>query len=139
MTSDEAFKTLIENICQQCAYGAHCMDECDISGCDNRDAIKVLMSCCNEKWNRITKRPMTEEEVESYCELCDYAADEFEHVIYENLPHAGDNVLICTRYGTIHDDTLSEDHCGFYFEDYGDLEDVVAWMPLPKPYKEVDE
>lgn len=49
MTADEAFKTLTENICQQCGYWARCMDECDLRGCDNRDAIKVLMFCCNEK------------------------------------------------------------------------------------------
>ena len=91
------------------------------------------------KWHRITKRPMTEEEVENYCELYDCGTDEFEHVIYENLPNDGDNVLICTRHGTIHDDTFSEERYGFYFEEYGDLEDVVAWMPLPDPYREVDE
>lgn len=67
MTADEAFKTLTENICQQCAYGAHCMDECDIRGCDNRDAIKVLMSCCNvEK----TGKWITTEDGRCLCNSC---------------------------------------------------------------------
>lgn len=42
MTGEEAIKTLKENCCAMCAYASHDMDSCDIRGCDNRDAIKVL-------------------------------------------------------------------------------------------------
>jgi hypothetical protein len=41
MTTEEAIKTLKENMCAQCAYGSD-MENCDISYCDNRDAIKAL-------------------------------------------------------------------------------------------------
>ena len=42
MTREEALSTLKENICMMCAYGAKNTDECDIRGCDNRNALKVL-------------------------------------------------------------------------------------------------
>lgn len=41
MTTEEAIKTLKENMCAQCAYGSD-MENCDIRYCDNRDAIKTL-------------------------------------------------------------------------------------------------
>ena len=42
MTIEEALKTLKENCCAMCAYGSPDMDSCDISSCDNKDAIKAL-------------------------------------------------------------------------------------------------
>lgn len=42
MTREEAYKTIKENLCAMCAYGSQCMESCDISTCDNREAIKVL-------------------------------------------------------------------------------------------------
>lgn len=42
MTNEEATKTLKENCCSMCAYGGYDMDSCDVSYCDNREAIEVL-------------------------------------------------------------------------------------------------
>lgn len=42
MTKEEAIKTLKKNYCSMCAYGSCDMDNCDISYCDNREAIEVL-------------------------------------------------------------------------------------------------
>ena len=44
MTKDEAFKIIKEYQCMTCPYDAHNVDECDIRGCDYRDAVKVIMS-----------------------------------------------------------------------------------------------
>ena len=44
MTREEAFKTIKENLCGMCAYGSQYMESCDISSCDNRDAIEVLQA-----------------------------------------------------------------------------------------------
>lgn len=44
MSIDVAIQTLEENSCSLCAYGSQDMDSCDISYCDNRDAIKTLKS-----------------------------------------------------------------------------------------------
>lgn len=90
------------------------------------------------EWNVITNRPMTEEERNYYNEEYGYTLTDDEAVIYENLPEENVEVLICTRYGLVFTDTLM-DCGGVYFETEGDLTDVVAWMPLPEPYREVDE
>lgn len=44
MTKNEAFKIIKEYQCMTCPYDAHNIDECDIRGCDYRDAVKVIMS-----------------------------------------------------------------------------------------------
>ena len=62
---ERAIETLKEYLCAMCAYGSQNMETCDIRGCDNRDAIKVLyqesktghwihheekMFVCSEHW-----------------------------------------------------------------------------------------
>jgi len=41
-TVEEAIKTLKEICCIRCPYGSQDMDSCDIRGCDEREAIKIL-------------------------------------------------------------------------------------------------
>jgi hypothetical protein len=43
MSEQEAIGTLKINVCQQCASGYSCMEECNIGYCDNREALKTLM------------------------------------------------------------------------------------------------
>lgn len=53
-------------------------------------------------------------------------------LVLDNLiPSNGEKVLVCTIYGEIFMDTFN----------YGDAADfikkrIVAWMPLPEPYRE---
>lgn len=89
------------------------------------------------EWNRITKRPMDAEEREFWEVEMVEIADE-NAFIYENLPEEGEEVLVCTRWGTVFIDSLCCDE-GCYFEEHGEMDGIVAWMPLPKPYKEGDE
>lgn len=86
------------------------------------------------QWIPIKTRPMTPEELEEYGERFD--TDE----IYEcELPDHGQEVLVTTKWGvnktTFYDDGLE----GCYFDDYEGDGEVIAWMPLPEEYKEVDE
>ena len=83
-------------------------------------------------WVPVTTRPMTEEEKERHREQLEYADD----VVIFNcpLPDDGQEVLI-TAYGETELDTFYRDAIdGCYFENRN-IEDVRAWMPLPKPYK----
>ena len=84
------------------------------------------------EWNRITKRPMDAEEREVWEVEMGEIADE-DAYLYENLPEEGEEVLVCTQFGRVFIDTMCKDE-GCYFEDYGDIEGIVAWMPLPEPY-----
>ena len=67
------------------------------------------------KWITVITRPLTEE-------------DDGE------LPQDGQEVLITTKYGYVEKTTFYTD-MGCYFEQFEDEDDVLAWMPLPKPYK----
>ena len=77
-------------------------------------------------WIPIKTRPLTEEEKIMYD--CD--------IMYDcPLPDDGQSVLITNRFYSVDVDTFYRDD-GCYFEDNCDVGDVLAWMPLPDPYKE---
>ena len=51
------------------------------------------------------------------------------------LPADEQEVLITTNTGSVEQVTFyKHSEYGCYFEYYEDEGDVVAWMPLPKPY-----
>ena len=51
MTREEAYEILKTGICLICAYGCKNMDDCDISYCDIRDAVKTVMEePCEDAW-----------------------------------------------------------------------------------------
>lgn len=89
-------------------------------------------------WNVITKCPMDADEIADWCERLGYEIPPDEAFMYGNLPDEGEDVLVCTMSGTIFIDSLCWDE-GCYFEDYGEMDGIVAWRPLPEPYREVDE
>lgn len=88
----------------------------------------------NGGWIPIKTRPMTEEEKEYYSEYL----FEGNGLIYEcPLPEDGQEVLVTSKYGSVDKTTFYTD-CGNYFENYEDYDEVIAWQPLPEPYKESD-
>lgn len=83
----------------------------------------------NGGWIPMTIRPMTEEEREHYREWSDVD----EGMIFDcELPEDGQEVLV-SHGGYVCVDTFCTDD-GCYFEGV-DIDDVDAWMPLPKPYE----
>ena len=51
------------------------------------------------------------------------------------MPDNGQDILICTKGGLIGYDTCFDDD-GYYLDSSLDwIDDVVAWMPLPEPYR----
>ena len=83
-------------------------------------------------WIPVKTRPMTEEEKEYYSEFL----FEGNGIIYEcTLPDDGQEVLITSKFGSVDKTTFYTD-CGNYFENYEDYDEVLAWQPLPLPYKE---
>ena len=85
------------------------------------------------EWNEIKKRPMDDEERKEWCEELGYEIADEDAFIYWNFPEEGEEVLITTSWGSVTTDTIEYNGC-FYWEDL-DMDDVVAWMSLPKPYK----
>ena len=90
------------------------------------------------KWIKIESRPMDEEERQYYSDHSGYNLTDDEAVIYCcQLPEHGQEVLVCNRYGHVWIDTFDDDpDYGVGFETNGDMDGLVAWMPLPEPPKE---
>lgn len=95
--------------------------------------IKQLLSA--QRWNEIHKRPMTDEERKEWSERLGYDIEYDEAYIYSNLPDDGQEVLVSTQYGRVYVDTFYQDD-GCYFEESEDMDGILAWMPLPEPYRE---
>lgn len=97
------------------------------------DILNGLPSAEPERWRVISKRPMDEDERKEWSEKIGYDIDYEDANIYMGLPDDGEEVLICTRWGSVTID-IFRDEDGCYFDDH-DMEDVVAWCELPEPYK----
>lgn len=94
-----------------------------------------------QKWIPLETRPMDEEERLEWSEKLGYDIEYEDAVIYTSqLPDDGQEVLTCNRYGHITTDKFANDpDYGCFFEEYGEMDGIVAWMPLPKPYEEEGE
>lgn len=100
-------------------------------------AIEALQEREASGWNVITKIPMDANERAAWSENLGYEIPDDEAFMYGNLPKDGEEVLVCTQFGRVFIDTMCRDE-GCYFEEYGEMDGIVAWRPLPKPYEEVD-
>ena len=80
-------------------------------------------------WIPVTYHEITEEEKEVYGNECPYILD-------CPMPDADTEILVCTKKGNVFVDTACYDW-GWYLDGGFDfVEDIVAWQPLPQPYKE---
>ena len=87
-----------------------------------------------DKWIPLKTRPMTEEETEHYFEYIDMRIDDTYTILDCPLPEDGEDVLITVNGITWIDTFIRDETDGCYFEGY-DIDEVKAWMPLPKPYE----
>lgn len=95
------------------------------------EALDMAISALKGEWIPIVTRPMTEEEKEEY--HGEY--DPNDMTMYDcQMPEDGQEVLVTTRYGDVDTDTFYHDD-GWYFENFCDDGDVLAWQPKPEPYK----
>ena len=103
-----------------------------------QEAADAIEELSKPKWIMIESRPMDEEERQYYSEHYGYDLDDHEAVIYCcQLPEHGQEVLVCNMYGNIWLDTFDNDpDYGVGFETNGDMDGLVAWMPLPQPPEE---
>lgn len=95
---------------------------------DCREFIDSAPTIELPSWIPFVMREMTEEEKETYPDLC--------FMFDCQIPEDGQEVLV-SKWGYVFVDVFSNDGsdgCGF--EGCDEIEDGMAWMPLPKPHKE---
>ena len=76
----QAVETLKKNNCTICAYGGESTDECDISYCDNREAINVVINALKKQKNAYWIR---QKSIYGYEDT--YACSECGRVVYAEL------------------------------------------------------
>lgn len=93
------------------------------------------------EWIPITTRPMNTEERLEWEEENGFVLEDDDAWIYTSqLPDNGQEVLVCGRYGAVWIDKFMNDPAyGCWLAETGDMDGIVAWMPLPKPYGEREE
>lgn len=110
--------------CQKCIF-------CGFPG------FKQFQTAQPQRWIPVTARPMDTEERLELSEKLGYDIEYNEALIYTSqLPDDGQEVLTCDSCGNVRIDTFENDPdygCGF--EENGDMDGIVAWMPLPEPWK----
>lgn len=80
-------------------------------------------------WHEVKTRPLTDKEKEEYAEV------EPEYMLDCPLPDDGEEILVATKHG-VEVDVCGIDE-GYYLENRGDWEDVLAWAPMPRYKKNV--
>lgn len=109
------------------------------------DTLKHMLEDLEEvrhaQWIPITTRPMNEEERLEWAEENGFILEDDDAWVYNSqLPDNGQEVLVCGRYGAVWIDKFMNDPAyGCWLAETGDLDGIVAWMPLPKPYGEEEE
>ncbi len=90
-------------------------------------------------WIPITYRPMDEEEYEEYRKEFGELPVEHRKMFSCQIPEDDQEILICTSWGGVSQDRCEIDEYGYALEENGDWDGVIAWMPLPEPYKKEGE
>ena len=88
--------------------------------------LEALSAETLQGWIPFTRRPMTEEEQKDYPN-CTFMFDCV-------LPDDGDEILVSNRR-FVWMDVFCSDVDGCYLDSGDDIDEDMAWMPLPKPYK----
>ena len=129
-------KQALLNALRYCARVMHLEEWIEDAGMLPREKARS-----KSNWIPFTTRPMDKEELEEYASYLGIDVDAIDpeaFIIFNcDLPEDGQKVLITNLWGDILIDKCErDDFVGF--EENGDVDGYLAWMPLPKPY-EVDD
>lgn len=111
----------------------------DIDGfpLDDKKALNMAIAALSTepmRWIPVTYRKMTAEEKKDYSERTGYDEEDLDVMLDCPLPEDGETVLITDILGNVEVDTFVNYCDGCYFECNCDMDDVKAWMRLPKAY-----
>jgi hypothetical protein len=117
--------------CATCIHADDSEDICILRRC--KYAIAELKDCYEPKrrWIPFKTRPLTEEEKEEH--------PEWDCILDCKLPDDGQSILVTIRIGghkEVQQDEFYSDDGSYLDSGYEIGTEAIAWMPLPKPYKE---
>ena len=96
----------------------------------------------SDNWIIVKSRPMNEDELKCYALRLGGDPEDIEGedaiIFTSQFPDSGQEVLVCNKWGHIWIDTFCDDDDGVYLEENGDMDGIIAWMPLPNPPKECE-
>ena len=88
------------------------------------------------EWHEVIKRKPTEEEKAEFAEQ-DVDVD-VPYIFICDMPEDGEEILVETPYGVSVDECGLDYDYGYYLEERGDWDDVIAWAKMPKGKKQND-
>lgn len=92
------------------------------------------------QWIPVKTRQMTSDERSEWEEMAGIKLEDEEAVLFDcPMPYDGQEVLVCSKYGHVSMDECVQDEYGVGLDVNGDWDCIIAWMPLPTPYKGGDE
>lgn len=87
------------------------------------------------QWIPVKTRQMDSEEREYWEDQIGEKLEDEDAILFDcQMPEDGQEILVSYRKWICMDKCEIDDGC-YGLEGNGDWEDVIAWMPLPKPYK----
>lgn len=134
MTNEEAIGILKE----KCTYRDNSRGICCNYGEDYEAFDMAIKALEQTRWIPVKTRNITDEEREKE----DYPK-EWHSILECKMPEEGEEILVTIKghkENYVEKDTAYNDWDGWYLDggyDWG--EDVIAWMPLPEPYKAESE
>lgn len=112
--------------------------------CQDSQAMRLAIKALElSSWIPIKTEKISDEEKKELAEKYDMSPEDFDGCWRYacKMPDDGQECLITTSvWGYVTIDTFHIDEEGaMYFEDHEDEDDVLAWMPLPKPYTKEEQ
>lgn len=92
-------------------------------------AIEALTADAVQGWIPFKKRPLTDEEKQEY--------PDWTYIFDCPLPDDEEEILLSNGKFVWTDTFINDGEC--YLDGGDDIDDGMAWMPLPKPYKGGDD
>ena len=127
-----------DNMQEMCKW--HKEGICDLTNIEIYILVEAIIKgtqFSGKEWIPVKYRESTEEEKAYQME---YYGDCYDYIFDCLMPDDGQEILITVKRGdgyVVYPDTCILD-LGYYLEKNNDWDDVIAWMPLPEPYKEVE-
>lgn len=90
------------------------------------ETIEMMRNFPYPRWTPFSWRPLTEEEKKYHDDWC--------FITDSELPDDNQEILVSDGRNVWKDVFYNDGE--IYFDSGSDVDDVKAWMPLPKPYKE---